>query len=52
MKQAPNYTNAALAMGLVNLLWVLGLIWVLWGLPAVLLTGLGLNTLINRLAHR
>jgi hypothetical protein len=50
MREAPNYTNAALVMGFVNLLWLLGLIWVVWGLPAVLLTGLGLHTLINRLS--
>lgn len=52
MREAPNYTNAALVMGLVNLIWVLGLIWVAWGLPAVLLTGLVLNLLINKLAER
>lgn len=52
MREAPNYTNAALIMGLVNLLWMLGVIWVLWGLPAVLLTGLTLNSLITRLSRR
>ncbi|SFE65548.1 hypothetical protein [Roseivivax sediminis] len=50
--RAPDYTNAALAMGLVNLLWILGVIWVLFGLPAVLLIGWGLNRLIDRLAAR
>ena len=39
-------------MGLVNLLWVLGVIWAMFGLPVVLLVGLGLNHLIDRLAAR
>ena len=52
MQAAPNYTNAALVMGLVNLIWMLGVIWAIWGLPAVMLTGLGLNGLINRFANR
>ncbi|SEL84516.1 hypothetical protein LVO79_10400 [Roseivivax marinus] len=51
-RRAPDYTNAALAMGLVNLLWVLGVIWAMFGLPVVLLVGLGLNHLIDRLAAR
>ncbi|ETX13049.1 histidinol phosphate aminotransferase [Roseivivax halodurans JCM 10272] len=48
--RAPDYTRAALAMGLVNLLWMLGLIWAVLGLPAVLLLALILNCLIDRLA--
>jgi len=34
MRKAPNYTNAALLMALVNLLWILGVIWVHRGLAA------------------
>ncbi|MFD1341430.1 hypothetical protein [Litorisediminicola beolgyonensis] len=49
---APDYTNAALIMGLVNLIWILGVIWVLFGLPLVLAIGWGLNRLIDRIAAR
>ena len=48
MREAPNYTNAALIMGLVNLLWIFGLVWSLWGLPVVLMLAAGLNALIDR----
>ena len=44
---APNYTDAALAMGLVNLLWIFGALWTLFGLPAVLAAGVGLERLIT-----
>ena len=47
-----NYTNTCLIMWGVNLFWILVAIWVLWGLPAVLITGLALNTLITRLERR
>ena len=49
---APNYTNAALTMGLVNLLWVFGVIWVAFGLNVVVLCALALNWLIDRLGRR
>ncbi|MEQ9260999.1 MAG: hypothetical protein RIG84_18080 [Roseovarius sp.] len=52
LKEAPNYTNAALVMGLVNLLWILGVIWAVFGLPVVLAVGYGLNWLITRLGQR
>ena len=48
--RAPDYTHAALAMGFVNLFWILGLVWVVLGLPAVLIVALLLNHLIDRLA--
>jgi hypothetical protein len=48
-RSAPDYTNAALVMGFVNLLWVFGVIWVLFGLPAVMAVGWVLNLGINRL---
>ncbi|SLN74315.1 hypothetical protein ROJ8625_04040 [Roseivivax jejudonensis] len=50
--RAPDYTNAALAMGLVNLIWIFGVIWALFGLPVVLLVGWVLNRAITRLAAR
>ena len=52
MPEAPNYTSAALVMGLVNLLWIFTVIWVLFGLPVVMLTGLVLNRMINWLGDR
>ena len=48
---APDYTNAALIMGFVNLLWSFLLISVNFGLPAVLAVAVFLNYLITRLAH-
>lgn len=49
---APDYTNAALTMIGVNLIWMLTLIWALWGfLVALSLTAL-INHAITRLARR
>lgn len=52
MPSVPNYTNAALAMGLVNLIWIFFVLWVAFGLPFVLLAGYGLNLLISRIGRR
>ena len=52
MPSAPNYTNAALVMALVNLLWVLGVVWATLGLPAVLAVGYVLNLLITRIEQK
>jgi hypothetical protein len=49
---APDYTNAALVMALVNLVWSFLLIWASFGLPAVLALAVFLNYLITRLAHK
>ncbi len=49
---APNYTNAALVMGFINLLWIFGLIWGLFGLPVVMALGWLLNRGIDWLAAR
>ena len=51
LPSAPNYTNAALAMGLVNLLWIFILLWAVFGLPMVLIAGLVLNRMISLLAR-
>lgn len=48
---APDYTNAALVMALVNLLWSFMLVWASYGLPAVLVLAVFLNYLITRLEH-
>ncbi|WP_428515489.1 hypothetical protein [Roseovarius sp.] len=51
MPEAPNYTNAALVMGLVNLLWVFMALWMMFGLPVVMAVGYGLNLLITRFSR-
>lgn len=52
LPEAPNYTNAALIMGLVNLLWIFMVLWAVFGLPVVLAVGWVLNRLITHIAHR
>lgn len=52
LPEAPNYTNAALAMGLVNLLWIFMVLWAVFGLPTVLGVSYGLHLLISRIAQR
>jgi len=48
-----NYTNTCLVLWGVNLLWILFLLWSVWGFLPVLLLTLGLNHLITRWqAHR
>lgn len=46
---APNYTNAFLWVALMNLIWMLGVIWVVYGLPAVMAAGWLLDRGIQRL---
>lgn len=48
---APDYTNPALIMMGVNLIWLFFVIWAVWGLLPVLLIGLMLNHVITRLEH-
>ena len=50
--RAPDYTNAALTMGLANLVWIFMALWATFGFWAVLLAGLALNALIDRLEAR
>jgi len=50
--RAPDYTDAALVMGGVNLIWILIALWALVGFWAVLALGVGLNALITRLERR
>lgn len=52
MLSAPNYTNAALVMGLVNLLWIFMALWAMFGFSVVLITGFALDRMISRLDHR
>lgn len=52
MSEAPNYTNAALIMGGINLFWIMTVIWALYGFLAVLALGYGLDKLISRLRRK
>ena len=47
---APNYTTACIVMFGVNLVWMLLVIWVVWGLIAALLLGCGINVLLERMS--
>lgn len=49
---APNYTNAALTMMGVNLLWIFMAVWAVFGLIPVLVLGAVLNHMITLLAAR
>ena len=52
LPSAPNYTNAALVMGLVNLLWIFMAIWIVFGFHIVLLAGFVLDKMITRIGRR
>lgn len=52
MPSAPDYTNAALVMGLVNLLLFFMVLWASFGLPTVLAAAFGLDRLIVWLSRR
>ncbi len=52
LREAPNYTNAALIMGGLNLFWIMTVIWAMWGLPTVLAVGYLLDRLIRRIGRR
>lgn len=47
-----DFTNTCMIMAFVNLFWFLGLIFVLWGLPAVMIVAVIMNAGINRLDNR
>ncbi len=51
IQSVPNYTTTCLVMGFVNLLWIFGVIWVIWGLPAVMVLAVILNAGINKLGR-
>lgn len=46
---APNFTQACIVMFGVNLAWVFMVIWAIWGLLAVAVTGWVVNQVINRI---
>lgn len=47
---APDYTAACIVMFGVNLMWVLMVIWAVWGFLAAAFTGWAVNHLIARIA--
>jgi hypothetical protein len=52
MREAPDYTNAAINMLGVNLLWIFFVVWMLWGFLPVLMIALAVNIFIERVADR
>jgi len=52
MPSAPDYTNAALVMGWVNLMWIFMALWAVFGFTFVLLTGFFLDRMIMRMGRR
>ncbi|MEP2533925.1 hypothetical protein [Shimia sp.] len=52
IQRVEDYTNTCLVMGFVNLLWIFGTLWVLWGMPAVMVLAVILNAGINRISSR
>lgn len=52
MREAPNYTTPALIMGGINLFWIMTVIWVAYGMVAVLALGFALERLIHWLSRR
>ena len=49
---APDYTQACIVMFGVNLLWVFVVIWAIWGLLAVALSGWAVSAVIDRIDAR
>lgn len=47
---APNYTDACIVMFGVNLMWIMIVIWNIWGFIAAALTGWAVNLVIKRIA--
>ena len=52
IREAPDYTNAAINMLGVNLLWIFFVVWMLWGFIPVLLIALAINHFVERVAAR
>ncbi len=49
LEKAPDFTNAALVMGAVNLTWMFAVVWAVFGFAIVAFLALGLNAAITRL---
>ncbi|MCE8007833.1 hypothetical protein [Aestuariivita sp.] len=50
--RAPDYTNAAITMMGINLMWVFFVVWMLWGFVPVILLALMVNHFAERVAER
>ena len=49
---APDYTNAAINMLGINLLWIFFVVWMLWGFVPVILIALLINSFTENVADR
>ncbi len=49
---APNYFNPSMMMMLINLLWIFGVLWAVFGFGTVLIIAVLLNHAIDRIAAR
>ena len=52
IRQAPDYTNAAINMLGINLLWIFFVIWMLWGVLPVLFVALMVNQFIEHVGEK
>ncbi|PSL21018.1 hypothetical protein [Shimia abyssi] len=52
IQRVENYTITCLVMGFVNLIWIFGVLWVVWGLPAVMVLAVILNAGIDRIGQK
>ena len=49
---APDYTNAALTMLGINLMWIMFVVWMLWGLVPTLMLAFAVNHWVEHVAAR
>lgn len=50
--RAPDYTDAAITMLGVNIMWVMFVVWMLWGFVAVLMLAVAVNHIVEHVAAR
>lgn len=50
--RAPDYTNAAITMLGINLMWIFFVIWMLWGMVPVILIAVGVNHFVEYVAAK
>ena len=49
---APDYTNAAITMLGVNMMWIMLAVWMLWGIVPVLILAVFVNHFVEHLSDR
>jgi len=52
VREAPDYTNAAINMLGINLLWIFFVTWMLWGFVPVLMLAIAVNLFVEHVADR